>query len=154
MANIACLVNQTGPLRVHPEGVLRRTHFHAMAMYANLLQPNVARSQVESSRLTHGDSSVALVDAVATVDDAGSTWTVAMINRHPSESIRCTVALGDAPVDGVFPAVILSGDSPDAFNGIEHPDRVAPVKTEMVFKQGVVTLPPHSLCFVEMSPET
>ncbi len=153
MANIACLVNQTGPLRVHPEGVLRRTHFHAMAMYANLLQPNVARSQVESSRLTHGDSSVALVDAVATVDDAGSTWTVAMINRHPSESIRCTVALGDAPVDGVFPAVILSGDSPDAFNDIELPDRVAPVKAEMVFKQGVVTLPPHSLCFVEMSPE-
>ncbi len=42
MANIACLVNQTGPLYVHPEGIVRRTHFHTMAMYATLLQANVA----------------------------------------------------------------------------------------------------------------
>ena len=46
---------------------------------------------------------------------------------------------------------MLTGDSPDAFNDIEHPHRVAPEKVEMVFEEGAVSLPPHSLCIVELS---
>ena len=46
-------------------GVVRRTHFHTMAMYANLLQPRVVGADVESDRLTQGESSVAMVDAIA-----------------------------------------------------------------------------------------
>ena len=151
MANVACLVNQTGPLHVHPEGIVKRTHFHTMAMYAGLLQENVAQAEIESDRLTHGDSSVAMVDAIATVDDSGTTWTVAMINRHPSKAVCCTVSIGGAPIDGTFRATILTGDSSDAFNDIEHPNRVAPEKIELVFDAGAVRLPPHSLCIVELS---
>jgi len=151
MANVACLVNQTGPLHVHPEGIVKRTHFHTMAMYAGLLQENVAPAEIESDRLAHGDSSVAMVDAIATVDDSGATWTVAMINRHPSKAVRCTVSIGGAPIDGTFRTTVLTGDSPDAFNDIEHPNRVTPQKTELVFDEGAVSLPPHSLSVVELS---
>ena len=151
MANIACLVNQTGPLYVHPEGVVRRSHFHAMAMYANLLQPNVAETNVESSRLTHDGSSVAVVDAIATVDDSGSRWSLALINRHPTESVRCTLRLGDYPVDGPRKACVLTADSAEAYNDIDHPDRVAPIETELFFEQGEVDLPPHSLSFIELN---
>ena len=150
MANIACLVNQTGPLYVHPEGVVRRTHFHAMAMYANLLQPRVAGANVESDRITHGESSVAMVDAIATVDETGENWAVAIMNRHPSETVLCTLELGERPIDGTYKATLLTGDSPDAFNDIEHPQRVSPSKTELTFEMGRVTLPPHSLCIVEV----
>ena len=153
MANVACLVNQTGPLHVHPEGIVKRTHFHTMAMYAGLLQENVAKVRIESDRLAQGESSVALVDAIATVDESGDTWTVAMINRHPAEEVCCTISMGDIPLDGKVQAMVLAGDSPDAFNDIEHPNRVAPVKTELVFEQGVVNLPPHSLCVFEFSQE-
>ena len=150
MANIACLVNQTGPLYVHPEGVVRRTHFHTMAMYANLLQPRVVGADVESDRLTRGDSSVAMVDAIATVDETGEQWAVAIMNRHPSEAVRCTIELGPQPIDGTYQATLLTGDSPDAYNDIEHPRRVAPRATELVFEDGTVSLPPHSLVILTL----
>lgn len=150
MANIACLVNQTGPLYVHPEGVVRRTHFHAMAMYADLLESRVAEAKIESDRLRHGDSSVAMVDAIATVDESGDSWVVALMNRHPEEEVVCTLEIGDRSIDGTYEAMMLAGDSPDAFNDIEHPDRVAPGKTRLVFRNGRVALPPHSLCIVRI----
>ena len=150
MANIACLVNQTGPLYVHPEGVVRRTHFHTMAMYANLLQPRVVGADVESDRITQGESSVAMVDAIATVDETGERWAVALMNRHPSEAARCTIELGPRPIDGTYQATLLTGDSPDAYNDIEHPRRVVPRAVELVFEDGTVRLPPHSLVIVEI----
>ena len=151
MANIACLVNQTGPLYVHPEGIVRRTHFHAMAMYANLLKSHVVEAHIESDRLAHDGSSVSMVDAIATVDESGDNWAVALVNRHPSEAVLCTLEIGALPIDGTYKATILTGDSPDAYNDIEHPDRVAPRETALTFEQGTVSLPPHSLCIVEVS---
>jgi len=74
-----------------------------------------------------------------------------MINRHPSKAVRCTVSIGGATIDGTFRATVLTGDSPDAFNDIEHPNRVTPQKTELVFDEGAVSLPPHSLSIVELS---
>ena len=42
MANIAPIVNTRGPLFVHAQGVVKRTTFHVMAMYSNLLGKHVA----------------------------------------------------------------------------------------------------------------
>ena len=149
MANVACLVNQTGPLYVHPGGIVKRTHFHTMAMYANLLQANVARTEVDSDRLTHGESSVAMVDAIATVDELGEKWSVALMNRHPSREVTCTLKMGDLPLDGTYRATVLTGDSPDAYNDIEHPNRVVPREMMLTFKEGRTSLPPHSLVIVK-----
>jgi alpha-N-arabinofuranosidase len=150
MANVAPLVNTRGPLFVHPKGIVRRTHFHAMAMYANLLEARVVEVDVASDKLTHGDESVATIDAIATVDDSGKTWAIALVNRHPSEEVACPVSMKGAPLDGTFNSTILAGDSPDAYNDIEHPNRVAPVKTQLAFDKGVVKLPPHSLTIVKV----
>jgi alpha-N-arabinofuranosidase len=150
MANIAPLVNTRGPLFVHPGGIVKRTHFHALAMYANLLQDRVAGTKVDSDRLRQGDQSVAAVDAVATVDKAGNRWAIALVNRHPTTAVNCTLQLGGARLTGLFHATQLSGDSPDAYNDIEHPDRVAPRKVALHFTDGVVSLPPHSLSIVEI----
>jgi alpha-N-arabinofuranosidase len=149
MANIACIVNQTGPLYAHPKGIVKRTHFHTMAMYANLLQANVARTQVNSDRLTHGKSSVAMVDAIATVDESGKKWAVAMMNRHPSKEVTCTLKMAELLVDGTYRATVLTGDSLDAYNDIEHPNRVAPQEIMLTFKEGRTSLPPHSLVIID-----
>ncbi len=148
MANIACIVNQTGPLYVHPKGIVKRTHFHTMAMYANLLEPNVARAQVKSDRLTQGKTSIAMVDAIATVDKSGKQWAVAIVNRHPSQEVGCTLKMDDSLVDGTYRATVLTGDSPDAYNDREQPNRVAPRKTTLTFTKGITDLPPHSLVIV------
>ncbi len=153
MANIACLVNQTGPLYAHPNGIVKRTHFHAMAMYAKLLQAHVVKTHVDADRLAHDGSSVAMVDAIATVDESGKEWAVAMMNRHPSEEVVCTLKMAGRLLDGTYRASVLTGDSPDSYNDVEHPDRVAPKEAELTFREGTVSLPPHSLVIVDVSLE-
>ncbi len=89
-----------------------------------------------------------MVEAVATVDEPGKQWAIALINRHPSENVACTVKMKNMLLDGTHNATVLTGESPDSYNDIEHPNRVAPKKTTLVFKKGVVILPPHSLTII------
>ena len=147
MANIAPIVNTRGPLYVHPKGIVRRTTFHVLAMYANELQERVASARVEA----RGDSNRAKdLDAVATVDGSGKAWAVALVNRNPSAALACAVKLGDRLPDGMFDATILAGDSAEAFNDVERPNRVVPEKKQLKFTQGVVNLSPHSLTIIRI----
>ena len=150
MANIAPLVNTRGPLYVHPTGIVKRTHFHALAMYANALEPRVGSLIIKADMLPHGKRAVAVVDAIATVNASANQWAIAMVNRHPNKDVACTVKLKDMLPDGNYEAITLAGDSPDSFNDIDNPTRVQPVKSMLTFTQGVVTLPPHSLTIVKV----
>ncbi|UCG49964.1 MAG: hypothetical protein JSU94_09295 [Phycisphaerales bacterium] len=150
MANIAPLVNTRGPLFVHPKGVVKRTHFHTMAMYASQLEARVGQLDLEAGSLRHGNRSIPVMDAVATVDESGKQWAVALVNRHPTEDVTCTVKMGNRPLDGTYKATVLTGDSADAYNDIGHPNRVAPKGVKLTFKDGVVDLPPHSLTIVHV----
>ncbi|HML74023.1 MAG TPA: alpha-L-arabinofuranosidase C-terminal domain-containing protein [Anaerohalosphaeraceae bacterium] len=150
MANIAPIVNTRGPLYVHPKGIVRRTTFHVLSMYANLLDKQVMDSAVTSGMLTHGERYVPLVDAIVTCDEAKQTFSVAMVNRHPSKPADCTIELKGRSLDGQFDAVVLSGSSPDDYNDIQHPDRVVPESKKMMFRQNTVSLPPHSLTIVKI----
>jgi len=58
------------------------------------------------------------------------------------------VKMKDAPLEGRYDAVLLAGDSPEAYNDVEHPDRVAPVRTQLTLEKESVELPPHSLTIV------
>jgi alpha-N-arabinofuranosidase len=150
MANIAPIVNTRGPLFVHPQGIVKRTHFHAMAMYANELEPRVGKLELEVGNLRHGNQSIGVLDGVATVDESGKKWAVALVNRHPTKPVACTVRMKDRLLDGEYAALVLAGDSPDAFNDIAHPNRVTPQKTTLPFIKGEVNLPPHSLTIVKV----
>mgnify|MGYP006427400619 CR=1 FL=1 len=149
MACIAPLVNTRGPLFVHPDGIVKRTHFHTMAMYANLLGSRVVPLEVSSPDLSIGNEHVVTLDAIATVDDRGEEWSIALVNRHPSEALECTLSLPSGELNGSFKATQLNGDSPEAYNSLEQPDRVVPRDIEVVFKNGVTSLPPHSLTIVK-----
>jgi alpha-N-arabinofuranosidase len=150
MANIAPIVNTRGPLYVHPKGIVKRTTFHTLAMYANQLQARVGKLDVEAGKLMHGNRSVPMIDAIATVDESGKVWSIALVNRHPSKNVDCTLKMKDALLDGRYEAVILAGDSPEVFNDIEHPDRVVPQTKLLVSKKGVISLPAHSLTIVKI----
>ncbi len=150
MANIAPIVNTRGPLAVHPGGLVKRTTFHTLAMYANQLEERVGRSNVEAPMLVHGDRFAPVIDAIATVDQAGKHWSLALVNRHPDEAVACTVRMKDRLPEGTYDATILAGDSPDAFNDVQHPHRVVPESRQLSFKNGVVMLPAHSLTIVKL----
>lgn len=150
MANIAPLVNTRGPLYVHPKGIVKRTTYHVLEMYANRLSPQVASTTVSSDPFEQGGSSVPALDAVATCDAAGQGRRLVLVNRHISAPLVCTVQLGDRLLEGTHTATQLVGDSPDAFNDIEQPSRVVPEQRELRFTAGAVELPPHSVTIVEI----
>jgi len=151
MANIAPIVNTRGPLYVHPRGIVKRTTFHTLAMYANLLETRVGQLTIKCGELASGDRSVPMVDALATVDDTGRNWSLALVNRSPQQEVECTIKLGDALPVGLLDATILAGGSPDDFNDVDHPARVVPVKAQLAVKQGIVKLPPHSLTILKLA---
>ena len=148
MANIAPIVNTRGPLYVHPKGIVKRTTFHVLWMYANLLESRVAKFDVQASPLSNDKNPVAVVDAIATTVESGKRWSIALVNRHQDQPAACTVQVGDRLLDGTFDATVLAGDSPEAFNDVEHPERVMPEKQKVQFSRGVINLPPHSLTVV------
>jgi alpha-N-arabinofuranosidase len=150
MANIAPLVNARGPLYVHPKGIVKRTTFHTLSMYANLLKPRVAMAAVTSDPLQPG-TNVPVVDAVATCDAERKQWRLALVNRHSSAVASCAVRFdGKTPADGCR-ATVLSGDSPDAYNDVDQPDRVVPKRVELRFQNGAIDLPPHSITILELT---
>jgi alpha-N-arabinofuranosidase len=153
MANIAPIVNTRGPLFVHPKGLVKRTTFHVLAMYANHLEGRVAKFDLDAGSLLLEGQSIPVVDGVATTDATGKRWAIALVNRHPSAAVACTVRIKGAQPEGTYPAVCLTGNSPEAYNDIDQPDRVVPINTQLTFKQGVVVLPPHSLTIVRLSPK-
>jgi alpha-L-arabinofuranosidase len=159
MANIAPLVNTRGPLFVHSRGIVKRAHFHTLAMYANELEKEVGKLEIDADPLAHNGKAVPVVDAIATVSESGKHWAIALVNRHPEETVACTIKIKDRPLQGSYPALVLAGDSPDAHNDIQNPNRVVPKKTKLSFAKGVVDLPPHSLTIIKVSvlkrkPET
>jgi len=64
--------------------------------------------------------------------------------------VACTIRIAELPIDGTYKATVLTGETPDSYNDIEHPHRVAPKKTELTFKKGLISLPPHSLVIVDV----
>ncbi len=153
MANIAPLVNQTGPLYVHPEGIVKRTHFHTIEMYVNELEEYVSNAEIKGSKLTNGKDSVSVIDVIATVDKSGKNWAISLINRHPNNKLECKVKIGDKLLDGTYNARILTGESTDSYNDINHPNRVYPKEIEIKFKNGITQLQPHSLTIVHIESD-
>ena len=150
MANLSPSVNARGPLFVHPRGIVRRTTFHVLWMYANLLAPYVLDAHVEADPLAVGGRDVPVLDAIVTGDVDGGPIVAALTNRHPSEHVICSVSAGDTPLDGELAATMLQGDSPDAYNDVERPHRVTPEPVRLDASGGALRLPPHSVTVVEL----
>jgi alpha-L-arabinofuranosidase len=151
MANMAPVINTRGPLFVHPGGIIRRTTFHVLEMYANLLGEKVADAFVLSDPLTYQGQSIPAFDGIVTCNPAFTAWRLALINRDPMEVLSCKVVLAGQPLEGRYLATMLCGDSPDAYNDFDQPTRVIPARTHLEFKLGSASLPPHSITILEIN---
>lgn len=151
MANMAPVVNTRGPLFVHPNGIVRRTTFHVLAMYANLLGDRVSDAFVDSSLFEHAGMSTPALDAVATCDQGQIRWRLALVNRLPDHELLCKVVMAGSPLQGTHHATVLSGESPDAYNDIDVPDRVVPQEIEITTADGAISLPAHSVMILDVA---
>ena len=151
MANLAPVVNTRGPLFVHPEGIVKRTTYHVMKMYNDLIESHTVPAVVNGPKLSHEGEAVATIDAVVTRNEDGSSVTIAVINRHPEQAISCRLALTGLTAGRAARATSLVGDSPDAYNDIGTPDRVVPSESRIANLDETVALPPHSLTLINVA---
>lgn len=145
MANIAPSVNARGPLYVHDKGIVKRTTFHVLKMYHELMLPKLADVFVASDEVRQDSRAVPALDAVASCEGSTGRVSLMLVNRHPTDALTVALRLDGANPTGDHEATILDGDGTDAFNDIARPDRVAPRKAKLAFTDGKVTLPPHAL---------
>lgn len=150
MANLAPLVNGRGPLYVDASGIVKRTTYYLMQMYAELLGAEYVESTASSVTLDCGNGVVIpAVDAVVT--RKGDSLVIALVNRDPHRSLDCAIRVDGTLVTGTAQRTTLSGDSPDAYNSPEDKDRVTPARAQEDIAHGLVTLPPHSISVLEIA---
>jgi len=149
MACMAPVVNVRGPLFVHPKGIVRRTTFHVLRMYSDLLHPNVVDCKLASDILQIDQSAVPALDAVVTCTSDQKRVAIAAINRHPNTPMRIKLNLPNIAAGGIKTITSISGDSPDAFNDIENPSRVVPKTFSLTTNPGTFELPPHSVSILQ-----
>lgn len=150
MANISPTVNARGPLHVHEGGIVRRTTFHVMKMYVDQLLPRLTDSHIRSDRIGAGASTVAAFDAISSCADNGGEVRLMLVNRDPARPLSLRLKLDGHPVSGAFDTLTLSGDSPDAFNSVDTPERVTPQKGHIDIADGMATIPPHAVMSVRL----
>lgn len=151
MACMAPVVNARGPLFVHPDGIVKRTTFHVLKMYSDLLQPNVVAGHVVSDELHVDQASVPALDALATCSDDRGQIAIAFINRHPELPAQWKLDLGQGKKAEKMKVTVLSGDSTDAYNDPAHPNRVEPETHELAMENASLELPPHSIAIMQAS---
>ena len=152
VVDIACfspIVNVRGPLFVYPDGILRRTTYYVLWMYANELLPYVVPVKTNISELSNGKKKTSVLDVVLTADEARSRYVCAVANKDPQKALPLTLDFEGMKLKAPrkVRALILEGKSPDDYNdrGDEH---VKPESRTLKVKDGIVSIPAHSVTFI------
>lgn len=154
VVEIACfspIVNTRGAIFVHPDGIVKRTTYYTLYMYANYLEDYIVPVSTTAASLTSGEASTPVVDAVLSSNEPGTRYVCAVVNKDPEHSVPLKLdfaGMGLKRVPGSLEGKVLSGSSPDDYNDIGAENRVAPEEKTFSVVDGQVQLPPHSLVFL------
>lgn len=149
MACFSPIVNGRGVLYVYPDGLVRRTTFYVLSMYANDLLPFVLPTQNTVGKLALGEQSTDVLDVILTSNEDSSQYVYAVVNKDPEKEVTLALdfkGMGKSAPKKVH-AKILSGKSTDDYNdvGDEH---VKPFEKQLPVKNGLVSIPAHSICLI------
>jgi alpha-N-arabinofuranosidase len=148
MANYAPSVNTRGLIYTHEEGIVLRGTYHVFDLFVNQMGERVidlwdrAPGMMPVAGKDGKELSVCAVDAVATLRSDGRI-ALSLINKHPTDEAIVNLHLADARLRGLE-LHCLHGDSTEAYNSIETPDRVR-IHVQHPAVDQPVTLPPHSV---------
>jgi alpha-N-arabinofuranosidase len=162
MANLAQLVNVIAPIVTEPDRLLLQSIYHPLRLCAEHVREVALDPLVVCETVAHADppgapwphrvgdlGPFALLDVAATRDAAGTALTVTVVNRSPEAAVPAAFELGRTASAATWH--LVNGESPEAVNTFEEPDRVS-VRTRQVPTEGSrldLTLPAHSFsCLV------
>jgi alpha-L-arabinofuranosidase len=151
LADVAQLVNVIAPIMTNQNGIVLQTTYYPLKLYTDLCG-NIALDALVQSDTFPGLPGVPYLDVSATTDEANQKFTLAVVNRHPTDDITANIA-----IEGFKPAASgdlyeINGPSMDATNTFAEPNQVT-AKARTLANAGANfsrTFPPHSISVLVM----
>jgi len=138
IANLAQLVNAIAPLRTTPTGLVRLTTYYPFALYRTLMGSVAVATDVAVEEYAARVGSlntkamslrVPYLDTAATIDPRTRTLTCAIVNRAADQAIDAEVTVAGGEIGGEVEVWTLTGESLEAENTVDDPQRVTPAHT-------------------------
>ena len=147
---IACfapVVNARGTIFVYPEGIVKRTTFHVLSMYANMLEKYVIPITLSSESLTYGNKSTPALDVILSCNERKTRFVFAIVNKNPDKVIEFNPGFDqlNIKIPGQLVATVLSGKDPNDYNDIGSENTVIPKQDVLKMSNGNISIPAHSL---------
>ncbi|MCD6288877.1 MAG: alpha-N-arabinofuranosidase [Anaerolineae bacterium] len=160
MANLAQMVNVIAPIFTQPDGLFRQAIYYPLMLYAEHSQSIaldawvacdtfVFSEEPEDKRL-RGLGPFPYLDVSATLSEAGTLLTLAVINRHRDQAMPTEIDLGGWEPTGPAAIYMINADDANAINdfGVE---RVGITEGQAeVAKRFTYEFPAHSLAVMVM----
>jgi alpha-N-arabinofuranosidase len=154
MANLAQLVNVAAPIYTTPTGLVLRTIYYPLALYAQRSGPVALDVTVDSPRFaTRGFGDRPYLDVSATYDEARHKLSLAVVNLRKEGEVVAEVELNGLRAQPGGRAFLITGDNPDVQNTIDTPRAVSTkeVKLELAGSRFEYRFPRHSVTWLEFS---
>ena len=156
LANLAQLVNVIAPMYTTPEGLLLRTIYYPLELYANR-SGNIALDvlAVSPSFETRNFGPQKYLDVSATFDEGKRRVTLAVVNRRKEGDVVGSIDLAGVRAKPGGRAFIITGANPDAQNTFENPRAVTAqeVKFSDAGNRWEYRFPRHSISWLEFEVE-
>jgi alpha-N-arabinofuranosidase len=154
MANIAQMVNVIAPVFTRRDGLFLQTIYHPLRLYAEHTQAIALDPLVISPPLAVEDEIADLgpfqgLDVTATRDEERHVLTLAVINRHPTDSIDTALDFGQVEGWSTRQAYEVASADPTDVNSFADPARVS-VQERSLGGSGAYSFPPHSLTVLRL----
>jgi alpha-N-arabinofuranosidase len=156
MANLAQLVNDIAVIYTTPTGMLLRTTYFPLELYANRSGPIALDVFVAAPRFeTKRFGNLMYLDASATYDEEKRRVTLAVVNRRKEGDVVGTIDLAGVRAKPGGRAFLITGSDPDAQNTFENPRAVSTqeVKFSAAGSRWEHRFPRHSISWLEFEVE-
>ncbi len=152
MACLSPAVNAAGALYVYTDGLVKRSTFYVLALYANQLKKNIVKIKTTSEILRNGHQSTPALDVVLTCDDNKTHFVLAAVNKNPTKEMVLRLdfkQLGLQPSKQIK-GMVLSGKSQDDYNDVGRENNVIPFDKTFEVSHSTIKIPAHSLVILHL----
>ncbi len=158
MANFSPAVNSRGVIFTHPEGIIKRSTFHAFKLYVDLMGDAVIDwwvPEMPTLEIAHEgtEHTIPALDVAATLDTRNGAVAVALVNRDPAQPITVSIDSRD-PLEAKEPLFrFLASADKESYNDVDCPEAVSIEEGEIQFGSDDtfrVEMPPHSVGVVRI----
>lgn len=156
LANLAQLVNVIAPISATPGGILLKTIYYPLELYANHAGPVCLDVALTSPKFdTKGFGEQTYLDVTGTYDEGKRRVTLAVVNRRKEGDVVASVLLAGGRAKPGGRAYVITGSGPDAVNTFENPRAVTtqPATFTASGDRWDYSFPPHSISWLEFDAE-